>query len=216
MFGHKYFYKSGDKIYFKRSSQGPFYEIGVTEEIALKELVHWQNRRMALLFVSFASALVIAILGFSAFLDLSWFIGLLVGFFLVVFGFSPLTLMVLIHLKFQKRVREILGQRRAVETIGKSGKVEPLSLDHTREAKLALLFLLGVGFATLSFYMLFLLPEEMEFKRIVIWTLNLGTGLLLAFLGLYGLLTKGTTGKGLLEKDKSSKSVSRGASGGLR
>jgi hypothetical protein len=190
MLGHRYFHQLDGKTYFKRSSHGPYYQIGLNEDLALRGLVAWQRRRMTLVVVVFAAALVPAAFGFSSLLDLEAGLGFVAAAVLIALGVAPFALMLAIHLTFQRRVRDVLGERHGEMDIGlaEGGPVEP---DSGGEGKLAVLLFIGVAWLTLSAYMLVFSPGEMPFRKTLVWVLNLGASGLLTFLGGYGLATLG-------------------------
>jgi len=189
MFGHRYFHQLDGKTYFKRSSHGPFYQVGLNEDLALRELVAWQRSRMTLVIVGFAAAFVPAALAFSAALELDTGPGLFAAALLALFGIAPFALMLLIHLGFQRRVRDVLGHRQGEMEVGLAEGGAPPPAARGSEGKLAALLFIGVAWLTLSAYMLVFSPEDLAFRKTLVWLLNLGAAGLLTFLGGYGLVT---------------------------
>ena len=189
MFGHRYFHQLDGRTFFKRSPYGPYYQIGLNEDLALRGLVAWQRKRMTLVIVAFAAAFVPAALAYSAALRLDTGPGLLVAAALIGLGIAPFGLMLIIHLVFQRKVRAVLGHRQGEMDIGLPARASSSSAGYGREGKLAVLFFVGVAWLTLAAYMLVFSPGEMAFRKTAVWLLNLGAAGLLAFLGAYGLFT---------------------------
>ncbi|HXV73772.1 MAG TPA: hypothetical protein VD713_03490 [Sphingomonadales bacterium] len=189
MFGHRYFLQLEGRTYFKRSSHGPFYQIGLNEDLALRALVAWQRRRMTLVIVAFAAAFVPSALFFSAALELETEAGLIAAAVLIGLGLAPFGLMLLIHLAFQSKVRKVLGHRHGEMEIGAADAETAQEAARNGEGKLAVLLFLGVAWLTLSTYMLVFAPGELPLRKTVVWFLNLGAAGLLTFLGGHGLFT---------------------------
>ncbi|MCH8081748.1 MAG: hypothetical protein IID52_05115 [Proteobacteria bacterium] len=186
------FEQRGGKIYFRRGRSGPVYEVSEKEKAALVKAAGALRRQMTILIGAFFMVFAVTILLLPQIIDLNYGMALMVIAGLLFVSILPFFLLVKFHLIHQKKIRHILGTRKALLPENTKAR-EPRKTSPERLGvntnRLILIFLLGVAITTVGVVMLFS-GEEMPFRKQLIWWMNLITGSMLTGLGLYGLLRK--------------------------
>ncbi len=205
------FEERGGQLYFHRAKSGPTYEITGDDQAAIALVMKQLRRNMMIVIGGFGLMFAATIFLLPQILDMNPDLAFIVVAVMLGVGVIPFLAMVKLHLMHQKKIRGILGDRRAVSrsSMAPAGPVGAPSATKTRQetmpeaapettveqrrglslGKLAAIFLLGIAIATVGMVMLFS-GEGMDFRRQLIWWLNLVTGSLLAGLGAYGLIIR--------------------------
>lgn len=205
------FEERGGQLYFHRAKSGPTYEITGEEKASIALVMKKLRKNMFIIIGGFALMFVVIIFLLPLILNLNPQMAFIVAGLMLGIGVVPFLLMVKLHLTHQKKIRGILGDRRAIspEAMQQTAPAgapssaakpppspEAAKAQTTQQAtrgmsvgKLGAIFLLGIAITTVGAVMLFG-GEEMEFRRQLIWWLNIVTGALLTGLGVYGLIIR--------------------------
>lgn len=205
------FEERGGQLYFHRAKSGPTYEISSDEKASIALVMKNLRKNMFIVIGGFALMFVTTVFLLPLILSMNPQMAFIVAGVMLGIGVVPFLLMVKLHLTHQKKIRGILGDRRAV-SVAAMQKTAPAGASstatkpppspeaakaHTTQqatrgmsvGKLGAIFLLGIAITTVGAVMLFG-GEEMEFRRQLIWWLNIVTGALLTGLGVYGLIIR--------------------------
>ena len=205
------FEERGGQLYFHRAKSGPTYEISREEKASIALVMKKLRTNMFIIIGGFALMFVTTVFLLPQILEMNPQMAFIVAGVMLGIGVVPFLLMVKLHLTHQKKIRGILGDRRAISpeamkqtpapgAPSSAAKPPPspeaATAQTTQQAtrgmsigKVGAIFLLGIAITTVGAVMLFG-GEEMDFRRQLIWWLNIVTGSLLTGLGIYGLVIR--------------------------
>lgn len=205
------FEERGGQLYFHRAKSGPTYEISSDEKTSIARVMKKLRTTMLIIIGGFALMFVATVLLLPQILGMNPQLAFIVAGVMLGIGVFPFLLMVKLHLTHQKKIRGILGDRRAISpeamkqtapagapsSAAKTPPSPEAAKTHTTQqatrgmsiGKVSAIFLLGIAITTVGAVMLFG-GEEMDFRRQLIWWLNIVTGSLLTGLGIYGMIIR--------------------------
>jgi len=209
-FPSKAFVKTGGKIFFFRGRLGATYEVSEAERAAIIKKAYDLHWKMAALIVLAFGGFGIFVIFLPDILFLPFAFAMAVMGGLTILSLLPLGLMLKFHLDFQTQVREVLGDKTAVdlemtnpspekpaegtpekpEAAAAEAKPQPSLSDQERsqerKVRFFWVFFLGIIITTIGATMLFG-SGELETKMLFIWTVWTMTGLGFLVSGVMGI-----------------------------